>query len=32
MTVVIDFNFFLHIAQILVGIVTIFYGRRLYWL
>ena len=32
MTVVIDFNFFLHIAQILIGIVTIFYGRRLYWL
>jgi LmbE family N-acetylglucosaminyl deacetylase len=32
MTVVIDFNFFLHIAQILIGVVTIFYGRRLYWL
>ena len=32
MTVVFDFNFSLHIAQILVGVVTIFYGRRLYWL
>lgn len=32
MTVVVDFNFYLHIAQILVGAVTIFYGRRLYWL
>ena len=32
MTVVIDFNFFLRIAQILIGVVTIFYGRRLYWL
>ena len=32
MTVVIDFNFFLHIAQIMIGVVTIFYGRRLYWL
>jgi LmbE family N-acetylglucosaminyl deacetylase len=32
MTVVIDFNFYLHIAQILIGVVTIFYGRRLYWL
>ena len=32
MTVVIDLNFFLHIAQILVGLVTIFYGRRLYGL
>jgi len=32
MTVVIDLNFFLHIAQILIGVVTIFYGRRLYGL
>ena len=32
MTVVIDLNFYLHIAQILIGVVTIFYGRRLYWL
>ena len=32
MTVVIDFNFFLHIAQIIIGVVTIFYGRRLYGL
>jgi hypothetical protein len=32
MTIGTDFNFCLHSAQILIGIVTIFYGPRFYGL
>jgi len=32
MIVTVDLNFYLHLAQIAIGVVTIFFGRRLYWL
>ena len=32
MIITVDFNFYLRLIQVLVGAVTIFYGRRLYWL
>jgi len=32
MIVTIDLNFYLHLAQVAIGVVTIFFGRRLYWL
>jgi hypothetical protein len=32
MIVATDFNFYLHLAQLVIGLITIFFGRKLHWL